>query len=290
MAVVLHELGHGLGFSTTTSSTTGAYLLGFPSAFDNFLFDNTTLKFWNLMTDAERLASAINTGKLAWTGANVTGSAPAVLQGNPQMVVSAPASVAGTYLVGTAGFGPALTAGGVTGDLMPISDLGCAAFSPLNAAAVNGNIALIDRGTCSFTVKVKNAQNAGAKAVVIADNVPGSPPPGLGGADPTITIPAVRITLANANTLKAQLRFRSRTRSGVVTTLNVNTALLAGADAAGRPLMFTPNPVQPGSSVSHWDTSATPNQLMEPSINANLTHSVVPPQDLTKQLLLDLGW
>ncbi len=242
------------------------------------------------MTDAERLASAINTGKLAWTGANVTGSAPAVLQGNPQMVVSAPASVAGTYLVGTAGFGPALTAGGVTGDLMPISDLGCAAFSPLNAAAVNGNIALIDRGTCSFTVKVKNAQNAGAKAVVIADNVPGSPPPGLGGADPTITIPAVRITLANANTLKAQLRFRSRTRSGVVTTLNVNTALLAGADAAGRPLMFTPNPVQPGSSVSHWDTSATPNQLMEPSINANLTHSVVPPQDLTKQLLLDLGW
>ncbi|MSV27873.1 MAG: peptidase [Bryobacterales bacterium] len=290
VTVVLHELGHGLGFSTTTSSTTGAFLAGFPSAFDNFLRDNTTSKFWNLMTDPERLASAINTGKLAWTGAIVTGSTAVVLQGNPQMVVSAPANVAGTYLVGTAGFGPALTVGGVTGGLMPISDLGCNPFSPLNAAAVNGNIALIDRGTCGFVVKVKNAQNAGAKAVVIADNVAGSPPPGLGGSDPTITIPAVRITQADGNALKAQLRFRARTRSGVVTKLNVNTAILAGADAAGRALMYTPNPVQPGSSVSHWDTSATPNQLMEPSINGNLTHSVVPPQDLTKQLLLDLGW
>ena len=52
-------------------------------------------------------------------------------------------------------------------------------------------------------MKVKNAQDAGAIGVIVADNVAGSPPAGLGGADPTITIPSVRVTLADGNTLKA---------------------------------------------------------------------------------------
>jgi hypothetical protein len=42
--------------------------------------------------------------------------------------------------------------------------------------------------------------------------------------------------------------------------------------------------------VSHWDTIAFPNLLMEPAINADLTHSVIPPQDLTFGQLQDIGW
>jgi hypothetical protein len=297
VAVVLHELGHGLGFSTTTSGSTGAFLAGFPSIYDRFILDLNSNMLWDQMpTNAERAASAITPRKVVWNGGVTTSLVPLVLQaGTPQMVVNLPANVAGTYLVGSASFGPPLTAAGVTGDLMPVVDASGAgaACNPLtgaNALAVNNNIALIDRGVCAFTVKVKNAQNAGAKAVVIADNVAGSPPPGLGGADPTITIPSVRITLADANILKDQLRFRSRTRSGVVTTLLLNLLVRAGADPGGRVLLYTPNPFQGGSSVSHWDSSAIPNLLMEPAINADLTHSVTTPQDLTLQLLQDLGW
>lgn len=296
VTVALHELGHGLGFSTTTSGSSGAYLAGFPSIYDRFILDLTSGKHWDQMTNAERAASAINPRKVVWDGGTVTASVPLVLApGTPQMAVSAPSSVAGTYLVGSAAFGPPLTAGGTTGDLMPILDMaapgpGCNPFNTLNTAAVNNNIALIDRGGCAFTVKVKNAQNAGAKAVVIADNVAGSPPGGMGGADPTITIPSVRITLADGNTLKSQLRFRSRTRSGVVTALSLNLLIRVGADAGGRALLFTPNPFQGGSSVSHYDTIATPNLLMEPAINADLTHSVTWPQDLTLPLLWDIGW
>ncbi len=40
-----------------------------------------------------------------------------------------------------------------------------------------------------YRPKVKNAQVAGAIAVLVADNVAGGPPAGLGGVDPTITIP-----------------------------------------------------------------------------------------------------
>jgi hypothetical protein len=152
------------------------------------------------------------------------------------------------------------------------------------AGSLAGKIALVDRGTCLFNVKVKNAQDAGASAVLVADNVAGGPPASLGGVDPTITIPSARITLADGNKIKAQLG------AGVTGTLGVDLAVLSGADAHGFALLFTPNPVQSGSTISHWDTSAFPNQLMEPAITADLTHSVQPPQDLTLPVLRDIGW
>ncbi|HEX8160976.1 MAG TPA: DUF4214 domain-containing protein [Pyrinomonadaceae bacterium] len=66
--------------------------------------------------------------------------------------------------------------------------------------------------------------------------------------------------------------------------------LSSGRDAAGHPRVYAPNPIKAGSSVSHWDTVATPNQLMEPNNSGNLTHSVTLPQDLTFSLLKDIGW
>ena len=149
----------------------------------------------------------------------------------------------------------------------------------------------MDRDLCGFTVKVVNAQNAGAIGVVIADNIAGSPPPGLDGADPAITIPAVRITLADGTELKNALSKRARTRSaGVIGTLELNGAVLAGADAADRVHTYTPNPFISGSSVSHYDVSAFPNLPMEPNINSDLTQIVRPPKDLTFTLLQDIGW
>jgi hypothetical protein len=297
VTVLTHEFGHGLGFQTFTNGSSGAQLAGFPSIWDWFLMDNTTNKLWKDMSNAERAASALNGPHLVWSGANVSVGVPQVLNlGTPLITVTAPAKVAGTYLVGTASFGPALSSPGVTAEVMPVVDtapnlgLACTPLSALNAAAVAGKIALVDRGVCTFTVKVKNAQNAGAVGVIVADNAAGSPPPGLGGTDPTVTIPAVRITLADGNTLKAALATRTRAHSGMFANLGVNLAVYAGADSAGRMLMYAPNPYQSGSSVSHFDVSAFPNQLMEPAINGDLTHEVTIPKDLTFQLLKDLGW
>jgi hypothetical protein len=76
----------------------------------------------------------------------------------------------------------------------------------------------------------------------------------------------------------------------VVARLGVDTSQLAGADQQGRVMLFSPNPFQGGSSISHWDTSAFRNLLMEPFINADLAHSVVPPQDLTMPMFKDIGW
>ena len=114
--------------------------------------------------------------------------------------------LAGTYVVGTASFGP--TNFTLTGNLVVAIDAvgdtedGCTALT--NAGAIAGNIALIRRGTCNFTVKAANAQAAGAIGVIISNNVAGVAP-GLGGADPTITIPVLSVSQADGNTLRTQL-------------------------------------------------------------------------------------
>ena len=297
VTVLTHEFAHGLGFQTFTSGSTGNQLVGFPSIWDDFLLDTTTSKTWTQMTAPERVASALNSRKLVWTGANVTAAVPTVLQtGTPFLTVTAPAAVAGAYSIGTAAFGPTFASPGVTSEVMPVVDtapgsgLACAALSPLNAAAVSGKLAIVDRGTCTFPEKVKAAQNASAVGVVVVDNVAGSPPAGLGGTDATITIPSGRVTLADGNALKAALATRSRLHSGMSANLGLNLSVRLGADAFNRALLYTPNPFQSGSSVSHWDTIAFPNQLMEPAINGDLTHEVIPPNDLTFPLLKDIGW
>lgn len=76
----------------------------------------------------------------------------------------------------------------------------CAA--PANPGALAGKIALIDRGTCSFTIKVKNAQDAGAIGVIVADNVPGEYPIIMGGTDNTITTPAFMVSFETGDAMK----------------------------------------------------------------------------------------
>jgi hypothetical protein len=64
-----------------------------------------------------------------------------------------------------------------------------------------------------------------------------------------------------------------------------SSVLIQGVGAGGRPLMYAPNPSQAGSSVSHWDTSLTPNEMMEPFATQAM-HRL----DITDELMLDLGW
>jgi hypothetical protein len=56
-----------------------------------------------------------------------------------------------------------------------------------------------------FHCQSKNAQNAGALAVIIgnvASSVPSNIPPEMGGSDPTIIIPAVSLAVDDANILR----------------------------------------------------------------------------------------
>jgi hypothetical protein len=78
--------------------------------------------------------------------------------------------------------------------------------------------------------------------------------------------------------------------AGPQVTAAVPGFLTNGADSANRVRMYAPNPFESGSSVSHFDRSASPSLLMEPSITSGLNHNVSPPFDLTFPLLRDIGW
>jgi hypothetical protein len=297
VATLLHEMGHGIGFQTFTNGQTGAQFAGYPSVWDHNLLDNTTNKLWVNMTDAERAASSLRPAGLSWTGARVTAAVPSVLTATAELrVVGVGAKPSGdVYAVGEADFGPKLDKSPVTGQIAQVAmqadspGSACTPFNAANAAAVRRNIALVSRGTCGFAVKVKNAQDAGAIGVIVADNAPG-PVVGMGGADPTIVIPAVRVTQADGAMIAASLAKPNGNTAGTVGKLERSKTSLAGADASRRITMYTPNPYEPGSSVSHYNTTASRNQLMEPAINADLTHSVTAPTDLTFELLKDIGW
>ncbi len=281
LAVLLHEFGHGLGFSTLTSGSTGSYFSGSPSLWDKFLFDETTALRWDQNSAGQRVTSAVNTNNLTWNGAEVTAAAGSFLANAPELVVP---YGSGSVIGNAASFGAALTLGGVAAQALlvvdptaPVND-GCE--TPFtNAPALAGKIAVIDRGVCTFVVKVKNAQNAGAVGCILINNAVGGFSPG--GSDPTITIPTIAITLADGNTLKTALA-----GGPVNVTLRLSPTVRAGLHPSGRVRMYAPNPFQGGSSVSHYDVSATPNLLMEPAINPDLTSSV----DLTAALFRDIGW
>jgi hypothetical protein len=281
--VLLHEFGHGLGFSTTTSGTTGNFLNGppaLPAVWDKFLFDETTALHWDQMTPAQRVASAINTNNLTWDGGQVKFAGPLFLSHAPELVVPfGSGSLAGS----SASFGPALTQGGLSGQAVvvvdntaPTSDA-CEAIT--NGAALAGKIAVVDRGVCTFVFKVKAVQNAGAIGCILINNTTGPFSPG--GSDPTITIPTIAILQTDGTSLKTAISGGPTT-----VTMRLSPTKQAGLSANGRVLMYAPNPFQNGSSVSHWDVTATPNLLMEPAINPDLTDSI----DLTDALFRDIGW
>ncbi|HEU0113689.1 MAG TPA: M36 family metallopeptidase, partial [Thermomicrobiales bacterium] len=112
----------------------------------------------------------------------------------------------GDVPAGTASFGPFNF--NVTAQVALASD--GAGPSPSDACeplvgTYTGKIVLADRGNCNFTVKAATAQAAGATGIIIANNAPGAPPPGLGGTDPTITIAVLSITQEAGGALKTAL-------------------------------------------------------------------------------------
>jgi len=147
-------------------------------------------------------------GGATWTKVFGGISGPTTFQSASNVIVNSPAGIAGSYACyPTTSFGTPI-ASAITQNIVLVNDgtaaptLGCNALT--NGAALSGKIALIRRGTCSFAIKVKNAQNAGAVAVIMMNNVSGTPV-AMGGTDATITIPSVMVSKADGDMLEAAL-------------------------------------------------------------------------------------
>ena len=90
----------------------------------------------------------------------------------------------------------------ITDDTAPTSD-GCEAA--VNGAELAGKIAIIDRGACNFTQKAKNAQDAGAIAVLVVNNSGTDEPAPMGGSDDDVKVPSMGLSLNDGAKIYAKL-------------------------------------------------------------------------------------
>lgn len=156
--------------------------------------------------------------------------------------------------VGSTSFGAALGdfnnfVPAVTADYTTTSPAnGCTAIS----TSLSGKIALIARGVCTFTTKIRNAQAAGAIGVLVRNNVAGDPiAMGHDGTSPFPTIPAAMASRADGLAMGS---------SGTLTVdgtspqefITANADIIAGFSSRG-PTPFTtlikPDVTAPGVNV-----------------------------------------
>jgi len=121
------------------------------------------------------------------------------------------------------------------------------------AGSLTGKIALISRGVCTFSEKIRNSQDAGAIAAVVVNNVAGDPTAmALGGIANEPTIPAYMAALQNKTALMAangQSATIDSTKAYFATT---NVDIMAGFSSQGPTdvdFRVKPDVVAPGVNV-----------------------------------------
>ena len=181
-------------------------------------------------------------------------------------------SMAGQYSGLPAGFGNSLPSDNpLTGQLSLLYDtfidVHDACDSITNSADLDGKIVVIRRGTCEFGTKVLAAENAGAIAVIMVNNVEGGPiTMGAGEDGGNVTIPSIMIGQTEGYELIAQLQAGEIMNASLINAANytdsdfdneiiaheyghgISNRLMGGAQAAG----CMQNAEQQGEGFSDW--------------------------------------
>lgn len=299
--VIMHEIGHGLGFNGNVGFIRGAPVFFGRNAYNDLAFSrkaNAAIGSMSLFWNYSDIDSAVDTPwDIVWTGKRANESARLIAEKRLVLIQDLSGQRIEHF------FTKAYFGGDVNefpeGEVVLVKDAVAEGADPTsyacegisgkpdiaNADALRGKIVLIDRGNdCEFGRKSLNAQRYGAIAVIIANNVAGARPldtlfPGADGGQ--VTIPVVGVSQATGATLRAgatPVELRSVARS----------ATLNGMDAQNRIYLYSDPVSQAGSVVSHIDTDMTPNALMEPFETPTLDASLF--VDIALDMYQDMGW
>ena len=187
------------------------------------------------------------------------------------------------HIIGTPITVDSVTAAGVTGNFPTVTSdltdlLGVVTETPINtttglstacstlATNLTGKIALISRGVCSFSIKIRNAQNAGAVTVLVVNNTAGD---GIGMAQDGLpnqpTVPAYNVSLNDGLVLaghNGESTTISATPAYLVTGNNDFMAAFSSQGPTDVDFRVKPDVVAPGvnvlSSIPHQFCAAPP--------------------------------
>jgi len=118
---------------------------------------------------------------------------------------------------------------------------------------LTGKIALISRGTCTFSAKIRNTQNAGAAVVLVANNVAGDPVAmAQDGTPDQPTVPAYMVSLAAGQALLANDGASATVAAALSYFSTSNVDIMAGFSSQGptdADFRVKPDVVAPGVNV-----------------------------------------
>jgi hypothetical protein len=204
----LHWREVGTGTWTTINDISSPYqLTGLEtcSAYEFYLENECAEEIGESSIRSFATVACGNCVDLTYCASKATGS------NQPRLAFLSPTGIVNTITnyTQTASWGGSLTTGYAYGNLVLMNGTGtpnegCGTIS--NVAALNGNIAVALRGTCDFSSKALNAQNAGATALIIINNQGTAPTSlGAGTGSGSITIPVVMISQTQGANLLSTL-------------------------------------------------------------------------------------
>jgi len=172
--------------------------------------------------------------------------------------------------VGNIGYLPSADGIGVSSTISaPIVDAGdgCSAFT----SSLSGKIALIERGTCGFSVKGANAAAADATAAIIYNNDPSGGIAYMGGLG-SVLIPVVAISNSDGVNLKNYVDSHSPTQVSIYTSQTLvsvpaTARVISSFSSVGPNMDFSikPDLVAVGENVYSSATTNTSATLYDPS-------------------------
>ncbi|MBO9129210.1 S8 family serine peptidase [Bacillus sp. 165] len=152
---------------------------------------------------------------------------------------------------------------------LPVEFVGLGKPEDVTGKDLTGKIALIQRGEITFVDKIKNAAKAGAKAVIVYNNVDGEIPSYLGEA--VGLIPSFRLTKADGERLKALGNNASLTFGTLASTKTEGDTLasFSSRGPVGTTYDIKPDVVAPGVAIF----STIPEYINSPQEGVDYTNA-----------------
>ena len=139
---------------------------------------------------------------------------------------------------------------------------------------LTGNIALIDRGSCSFDEKCLNAQNAGAIMAIVCNNVPNGGLVNMGVATQiiadSVTIPCIFLTYEDCQTIRVEIPGATVNMYWSPTDPDLNDVVIwDGGQFDGGLGDWTTNAITPDTAFWTWTEdgkSSLNRQILSPTV------------------------
>lgn len=294
LELALHELGHALGFQAWVDRDDFRFFFDRPDRMSRFIYSTTFNRNWRTLSASQRRASSTSGDGLVFTGeqTNLRAAERLLPPGRITLDGADPAE----FVAYNQGFEPHLTLTGLSAPMVLADGPGpgpepgepwhrTLACEPLsNSEEVAGSIVLVKRGECTFVTKWQNAFEAGAVAVVVADNVASTAEGTIardGGMalDRNLPIPLWSVSLADGDLIRATLP---------LTDTHMGYELDAPARGTNQGLVnLQASTENQSSNVSHFSTAMFPRSVMNPSVvNTSFDGNV----DFLPEFLEDMGW